>query len=162
MGELWPGPCWGQWCCHRSQSFYPKWMIFLYFQLWGDWVFIFRNVFWQNDKACTKYTFIAREMTLKWPDSPWLVSGWKRWQIFVTGHGVESIVHFVNGSGMVWHPIWECLEFKTWNWEAALCSIESFTMSRKLGVELCNPVTAFCVKLNCDDGKKSDVLFSLF
>lgn len=29
-------------------------------------------------------------------------------------------------------------------------------------MELCNPVTAFCVKFNCDDGKKSDVLFSLF
>lgn len=117
--------------------------------------FHFQKRLLKNDKACTKYTFTAREMTLKWPGSPWLVSGRKRWQVsFMTGHGVESIVHFVNWSGMVWHPIWECLEFKTWNSEAALCSIECFNMSRKLGVELCNPVTAFCVKFNCDDGKK--------
>lgn len=64
--------------------------------------------------------------------------------------GIKHLCTLCKRSGMLWHPVGECLQCKTSS-EAALCSVDSFNMSRNLGVELCNSVTAFCVELYCDE-----------
>lgn len=61
-----------QWCCHRSQSFYPN-----------EWFFYsvncgvtgtFHKHLLSIDEACTKNNFTAREMIFKWSDfPPWRV-----------------------------------------------------------------------------------------
>lgn len=46
--------------------------------------------------------------------------------IFMSGHKMESIVHYVNRSGVMWHFVWEYHQFKIENSETAFCFMNSF------------------------------------
>lgn len=73
--------------------------------------------------------------------------------IFMSDHKMESIVHYVSRSGVMWHSVWEYHQLKNVKFRNGILLYELLllTCSGNWMWNWCNSMTAFCVKLYGDE-----------